>query len=375
MGKKVLIVATVDQHIRHFHLPLINKLVRENIEVHIASNGNEHFENVKKKFSLPFERHPFKRNNVKSLFLLIKIMRDEHYDIIHVNTPVGATIGRCATLLLGKNKPKIIYTAHGFHFFKGAPKKYWFIFFPVEYLLAKVTNVLITINEEDYSLAKKFFGFEKVFKVNGVGIDTKKFKEPTQIEYLSSRSKLGVNRSDFMLLYVAEISDRKNQRLLIEIINENIKYIPNLKLFLLGEGSLTKETQDLILNLKLSDNIKMTGYVNNVRDYLYATDLYVSTSKQEGLPVNLIEAICTGKRCLVTGCRGNIDLMKKYPKGEFVNIDSDIKKNFSSKLRSISELANKSQNYEQTEQNFGKEYDQQVIIDKIWDIYIDKLLN
>ncbi|MCD4997446.1 glycosyltransferase [Enterococcus gallinarum] len=373
MCKKILMVATVDQHIRHFHLPLIKKLSENGTEIHVAARGEEKFAKVSKKYSIPFERSPFKFNNIKSFFLLKKIIKKENYDVIHVNTPVGATIGRLAAISFLRKSPKIIYTAHGFHFFQGAPLSFWLIFFPIEYLLAKITDVILTMNREDTLIAKKFFGKEKIIQINGVGVDKKKFHKTTKQEYLSARKRLSIKDNDIVLLYVAEISERKNQRLIIDIMSDAVNNIPNLKLFLLGEGLLFPEIRELITEKHLNNEIIMTGYTTSVSEYLKAADIYISTSLQEGLPINIIEAMFTNIPCLVTGCRGNVDLIEGYSNGKIIALDQHVKENF---VQSLNEFVNKleiTNKFIETSNDEINKYDLEQVTNVLWKIYKNKL--
>jgi len=237
--KKALFVATVDIHIKSFHLPYLKLLKEMGYEVHVATNGDEQFPNCVKKYQICVERSPFKLRNIKAIKQLKKIINKEKYDMIHCHTPMGAVVTRIAAKQARKKyKTRVIYTAHGFHFYKGAPIKNWLIFYPIEKILATHTDDLITINKEDYNLAKSKFK-TKVHYVPGVGIDESKFDfEMTPKEIQELRKSLGLKKDDFVIIYPAELSFRKNQEWLIKTLEKLIKKNKEIHLLLPGKDSL-----------------------------------------------------------------------------------------------------------------------------------------
>ena len=185
--KKVLFVATVVKtHMMQFHIPYLKMFQEMGWETAVASrNDYENPEDCKipycdTYYDIPFERLPWKPKNIQSYKMLKKIIDEGSYDIIHCHTPVGAMIARLAALSARKKGTKVIYTAHGFHFFKGAPLVNWLLFYPAEWLLAPVTDVLITINKEDHARALKQLHAKRIEYVPGVGIHTEKFRELTR---------------------------------------------------------------------------------------------------------------------------------------------------------------------------------------------------
>ena len=198
--KKVLFTATVDSHIIQFHIPYLKWFKEQGYEVHVATNGDEKIEYCDVKHKIPFERNPIKINNIKAIFKLKKIIEEEKFDIIHCHTPMGGVVTRLAAINSRKKyNTKVIYTAHGFHFFKGAPLLNWMIYYPIEKILSNVTDCIITINKEDYELAKKKFNAKHIELVNGVGVNANKFtsKIPDQ-EKLKLRKNLEIKKDDFV---------------------------------------------------------------------------------------------------------------------------------------------------------------------------------
>lgn len=322
MKKRILIVATIDRHIEKFHLPYIKEFKKMGYEVHVATNGYKELENVDKKITIPIQRTPFSIKNIFSIFELRRIIKKNNYEIIHCHTPMGSVVTRLAAKYIKKgSRPFVVYTAHGFHFFKGASKVNWLIYYNIEKVLSKYTDLILTINNEDYRLAKEKF-YCNIEYVPGVGIDLSKFIPKTESLYVSNRKKIGILNSSFVITYVAELSNRKNQEVLISAMSRLCEKYDNLKLYLIGDGPNVEEYKKLVKQLNLEDNVIFSGYQSDVTKYLYASDMLVSSSKQEGLPVNILEGMSIGLPIVVSNCRGNIDLIKNGYNGLIVENDS-----------------------------------------------------
>lgn len=312
--KKILFVAHVDSHIRHFHLPYLKYFKEKGYEVHVATSNdeNEIFPYCDVKHTVCMERSPFKFNNIKALLQMKKILKEEHFEIIHCHTPMGGVISRLAAKKARKQGTKVFYTAHGFHFCRGGPKASWILYYPVEKYLSKFTDVLITINREDYELAKNKFHTKRVELVHGVGVDDEKFNEEPldETEKNELKKELGINDGDFVLMYVAELNNNKNQIMLIEAMKDIIRKIPNCKLCLVGKGVLYEKYKNEIKASGLENNIIMSGYRSDTPKLLKLADLCVATSKREGLPINLVEAALTGLPVLAYKNRGHVEIVK-----------------------------------------------------------------
>lgn len=319
--KKVLFTATVDSHIELFHVPFLKYFKDNGYEVHVATNGDNDIPFCDKKFKISFERSPFKLNNLKAIGQLKRVIDSENYDIIHTHTPMGSVVTRLASLKARKNGTRVIYTAHGFHFYKGAPLLNWLLFYPVEKILARYTDELITINKEDYNLAKNKFNVN-VYYVPGVGIDESKFDfEMTMEDKSNLRKSLGLSDDDFVMIYPAELSIRKNQEWLINSIKSLISVYPNIHLLLPGRDNLNGKIQALAKELNLEKNIHFLGFRSDIPQLLMISDIAISSSKQEGLPVNIMEAMYVGLPIIATDCRGNRDLVKDGINGYIVDIN------------------------------------------------------
>lgn len=334
--KKVLFTATVDSHILHFHLPYLKMFKEKGYEVHVATNTDDTIPFCDVKHKVSFERSPFKTNNLKAIKQMKKILLDNNFDIVHTHTPMGSVVTRLAyKKVRNKVNTRMIYTAHGFHFYKGAPLLNWLLFYPVEKYLSKYTDTLITINKEDYELAKKKFKkCRNVEYVPGVGIDEDKFNfTMTKSEKLELRKSLGLKENDFVLIYPARLDKNKNQGMLIESMAELIKKHKDIHLLLPGEDELNGYYQKMAKEKNVDKNVHFLGYRNDIPRLLKISNVAVSTSKREGLPINIIEAMYVGLPVVATNCRGNRDLIEDGKNGYLVGIDSiEI---FSSKLLNL----------------------------------------
>lgn len=319
--KKVLFTATVDSHIELFHLPYLKYFKEQGYEVHVATATNKSIPYCDKKIEIPFERSPFKLNNIKAIFALKKVIDKEKYTLIHTHTPMGSVITRIAAIQSRKkNKTKVMYTAHGFHFYTGAPVLNWILFYPVEKFLSKYTDTLILINKEDYYRAKKNFkNCLNIKYVRGIGLDEEKFNfQMTKKEKIEFRKKLGIKKDDFVMIYPAELSKRKNQEWLIKSLEKTLKENPNMHVLLPGRDNLNGKLQQMVKVLQLEEHIHFLGFTKEIPSLLKISDIAISTSKQEGLPVNIMEAMYEKLPIIATKCRGNKDLVKNNKNGYLI---------------------------------------------------------
>ena len=258
-------------------------------------------------------RSPLSKSNIKAYKQLVKIIRDEKIDYIHCNTPVGGILGRLA----GKkcNVKKVIYQAHGFHFYKGAPKKNWLLYYPVEKFLAHYTDALITINSEDFELAKnklKLRGGGKVYYVPGVGIDTAQFNDEENLRE-KKRTELNIPSDAFVLVSAGELNANKNNRVILSAL-EQLKQ-KNIHYVICGVGDLEVGLRKQVDNAGLQDNVHFLGYRNDVKELYAMADCFVMPSYREGLSRSIMEAMASGLPCIVSKIRGNTDLVEHGENG------------------------------------------------------------
>lgn len=372
--KKALFVATVDIHIKAFHLPYLKLLCDNGYDVHVATNGDEKFDNCKKKYKISIERNPFKVNNIKAIIQLKKIIEDEKYDLIHCHTPMGAVVTRLASKRARRKfGTKVFYTAHGFHFYKGAPLINWLLFYPIEWYLSKFTDTIITINKEDNELAKKKFikRCKNIKYVPGVGIDTKKFDiSMSNSDIIKTKQKLGIKKDDKILICVARLDKNKNQKFLIDCMDKLVKKYKNLHLLLVGRDELNDYYQSITKEKKLESYVHFLGNRDDVANLLYVSDIIVSSSKREGLPVNVIEAFSVGKAVVALDCRGMKDLVTES-NGFVIKNDENVIDNFCEKIELILSDEKLKESIEINNKESSKKYDVKNILklyDNIYDL-------
>ena len=309
--KKVLFVATVNRHIIGCHLPYLKWFKDQGYEVHVASRGTEKIEYCDKHFDIPFERFPLQISNIKAYKELKKIIKNNNYNIIHCHTPVGGVLARLAAIKARKKGTKVLYTAHGFHFYKGAPLLNWLIYYPIEKIMAHLTDCLITIVNEDYEFAKKHLKTSELKHINGIGVNTERFsKDITEEQKSKLRQELGIKDKDIVFSYVAELNKNKNQILLINTIEKVKKENKNIKLLLVGDGSYLKKYEKEVQKKNLHENVMLLGRRNDVPEILSITDIYMASSKREGLPLNIMEAMYSNVPVVSTNNRGHRELIQ-----------------------------------------------------------------
>ena len=333
MNKRVLMVATVPSMIGQFNMNNIHILQNLGYEVDVASDftdtsfwPGEKIENFKKElaalnvktFQLDFSRSMFKFNrHVRSYKETLELISERKYSFIHTHTPVASAIVRLAA---HKTKTKVIYTAHGFHFYNGAPLKNWIIFYPIEKYLSKYTDVLITINKEDYKRASEKFKAKKTIKIPGVGVDTWKFAI-CEVDRSKKRAELGVKDSDFLLLSVGELSERKNQKVVIDALHMMKKTgtIDNVVYLVVGKGNQGEELKKLVSEYGLEDHIKLLGFRTDIDELCKTVDCFVHPSIREGLGIAPLEAMAAGLPLISANVNGIKDYTEEGVSGCCVN--------------------------------------------------------
>lgn len=355
MPKKVLLCATVDYHFKAFHLPYMKWFNEQGWEVHIAANGDMDLPYVNKKFNIPIQRSPFQQLNLKAYGALKSIIDENKYDIIHCHTPMGGVLARLAAREARKDGTKVIYTAHGFHFCKGAPVINWLIYYPIEKILSRYTDCLLTINEEDYTRAYKGrFRAKRIEHVHGVGVNTEHFQPVDDTHKQEARIRLGYKPEDFLMFYAAEFNKNKNQQLLIHSLALIKDQIPHARLLLAGVGPLQQSCRDLTVRLGVEGMVDFLGYRGDIPELLPICDIAVASSLREGLPVNIMEAMACGLPIVASSNRGHSELVKETVNGFLIpNQDST---QFASRLIQLSESYSLRQQFGLESMNRVKKY-------------------
>ncbi len=312
---RILYVTTISLTMNSFFKPHIEMLVREGHHVDIACNCNDlgldkFYEELGCNFyQIDFSRSPLSTDNIKAYGQLKKVVENGNFDIVHCHTPNASVITRLVCRKFRKkNGLKVFYTAHGFHFYKGAPKLSWMVYYPVEKFCSRFTDKLITINKEDYELAKSKFKAKEVHYVPGVGVDLSRFKD-VQVDRIAKRREIGVPEEAFLLLSVGELNDNKNHQIVIKALaklnNLNVHYA------IAGVGDNRDYLLELAKKLGVSEQLHLLGYRNDIPELNHSSDVFCFPSLREGLSVSLIEVMACGLPVVCSRIRGNTDLIHK----------------------------------------------------------------
>jgi glycosyltransferase involved in cell wall biosynthesis len=305
-----------------FHLPYLAWFKKNGFETYVcARNDYENKEDClipycDKYYDLPFERSPFKLNNIKVYQELKKKIDSNEFDIIHCHTPMGGVLTRLAARGSRYGRTKVIYTAHGFHFYKGAPFLNWMLYYPIERWLARYTDVLITINKEDYTRARMTFKAQNIEHIPGVGINTKDFAQ-INVSKCEKRKKLGIPEEAFIVLSVGEVNENKNHEIVVRALSK-LKY-SNIYYVICGQGPLEDQLRNMSKQLGLEKQIKVIGHRNDVDEIYKVSDVFIFPSFREGLSVALMEAMSSGLPVVCSKIRGNTDLIIDGKGGYLVN--------------------------------------------------------
>lgn len=371
--KKVLFVATVVRlHINMFHKPFIKWFHDQGWQVDVAANNDyedksecviPYCDNF---HCLTFERSPLKRGNLQAYKQLKRLIEQEKYNIIHCHTPMGSVITRLADGTVRKQGTKVIYTAHGFHFYDGSPMVNWLVYYPIERILAHRTDLLVTMNQEDYKRAQKFKA-KRVAFVNGVGLDLNKFVASSQNEKSTVRKYLGLEKEDIFAISVAQLIKRKNHIVLIHAVAklQNSRF----HLFICGDGAQEAELKSEVERLGIQKQVHFLGFRKDVYKLCSAADLFLLASLQEGLPVAIMEAMACGLPIIASDIRGNIDLIDAG-KGGYLIHPTDID-GFTEAIRKVLTAPEEMKKMERYNLEKIKDYSTEQVVKQMADLYRD----
>lgn len=347
--KRVLMLASVASMIDQFNMPNIALLQKLGYEVDVACNfieGNtcsdERVAELKQKmqdmhvhcYQIDFARNiKHMGQNMRALRQVEGLMKQNGYAFCHCHSPIGGVVARIAG---HRTRTKVIYTAHGFHFYQGAPVMNWLVYYPVEKMLSRWTDVLITINHEDYKLAKKKFKMKKLTYVPGIGIDTQR-EGLSQKEKEEKRKELGIPQDAFLITNAAEFTPNKNQKTVIEAIEQ--LHNPNIYFVMCGIGEKKAELEQYVKEHGLEEHIRFVGFRNDLHEILQTSDCFVLSSFREGLSVALMEAMAEGLPVVCGRIRGNVDLIKDGKGGILVSPEN--KEDYEAAFRKLYEMKHK----------------------------------
>lgn len=319
--KRVLFVTTISGFLPQFEKNDVKLLKQMGCQIHYASNftnpiyafdKTELEKNEVALHQIDIEKSPAKINkNIKAIKQLIKIIDENDIDIVHCHNPMGGVAARIAARA-GKRKPKVIYTAHGFHFYKGAPMMNWLLFYTAERFLARYTDIIVTINREDYIRAKKFRLKKngEVYLIHSVGVDKEKFAPRPELRE-TKRAELGIPADAFHIVTAAELNENKNQKLVIEAVaalkNKSKIHADkayNIYYTICGKGPNEDKLRELIKAYGLENNVSLLGYRTDMDEILQTADVFAFPSIREGLGVAAIEALMCNVPLIAADNRG-----------------------------------------------------------------------
>ena len=333
--KRMLMLTHMGQMIAQFNKNNIEILLGMGVQVHLAGNFSSpentmtpeqlsNFCSEMQEKGVYVHQIDFERGigTVKSNRLVWRELTDLcsefNFDYIHCQSPLGGAMGR---LIGRKFDIPVIYTTHGFHFFKGSPKRNWVLFYPIEKYLARYTDTIVTINSEDYEVAKKFVGSDNAYKIPGVGIDYdgihERAKQAVRSEVLGS---LDIPATAKVLISVGELSDRKNQIVVLKAL-ARIKD-PNVYYIMCGIGANKQKYVDFVKNNGLENNVRILGYRNDVPELYGSSDVCLFPSKREGLGLAGLEAMASGLPVISSNVNGIMEYMQDGVTGRTCSPDN-----------------------------------------------------
>ena len=333
--KRALVLASVASMIDQFNMPNIRLMKEMGYEVDVATNflkgstcSDEKIAALKKSlkemnvrcFQIDFSRNVLNiGENIKAYKQAKKIIDENNYALIHSHSPIGGFLSRIAARKARKNGTKMIYTAHGFHFFKGAPLMNWLIFYPIERISSRWTDVLVTITHEDYQLAQKKMYAKEVVYVPGVGINTALFapKEEDDTINVRKREEFGFSQDDTVMLSVGELNKNKNHEIVLRAMAQFGR--KDLHYVVAGRGDLKVYLEELAKELGVSGQLHLLGFRTDVKELFKMADFFAHPSFREGLSVAVMEAMANGLPVICTKIRGNTDLIEDNKGGYLFN--------------------------------------------------------
>jgi len=308
MRKKILYCASTASHIENFHLPYLQYFYEIGWQVDVAVARAAKIPYANNVIALPLEKSLLTASNLRAAYNVKRLLDKNEYDIISIHTTLAGAVVRLAVHLSGKCSSKVVYTSHGYFFNEEDGLSKW-SYLCVEKLLASVTDVLMVMNRTDYRLAKQHRLSKNIVSIPGMGLDLYKFSKARGKDRESLRVAAGYNSDDFLIIYAAEMSKRKNQGELIRTFAEVAAQKPILKLLLAGDGALKDEYVELARKSGYGERINFMGQVSDMALLYGMCDLAVSTSRSEGLPFNVMEAMACGLPVVASRIKGHIDLL------------------------------------------------------------------
>ena len=324
MAKRILVTST-DLMMVQFLVPHVINLSMNGYEVEIAcSNVGNRINEIKEKLKgyvkkihiVRLRRSPVAPINFVGYCDMKKVIKSGKYDLIWTNEPVMGIVTRLASQGVRKSGTKVMYMTHGFHFYTGAPKKNWIIFYSIEQWASRLCDIIVTVNREDYQRAKKMHA-KSVKYIHGIGINPDRLSKDQTATNI--RQELNLNPDDFLVISVGELNENKNHQVIIKAVGK-LKD-PQIHYIICGKGDQLEKLKDLANELGILDNVHFLGYRMDVLDICKQADLFVFPSHREGLPIAPLEAMFCGLPLVTSNIRGPVDFMKEGKTGYLCSPD------------------------------------------------------
>lgn len=316
--KKILFVASRLSHITNFHLPYIEELHRKRHRIHVMGEGEvSEIPFAEKIHRLSFDKKISSLRNIRTIRSTAEILQKERYDLIITNSTLAGFIVRMAKKRVRGGR--LIHISHGYLFSEDTPPLKKALYLEAERLCKGQTDLLLVMNQEDLRLAKKHRLADRIAFIRGMGIpkiDVSSFDSGKQI-----RKRYGCSPEDFLAVYPAELSKRKNHAFLIDHLAEQLAKNPQIRMIFPGDGDLKEFYQQQLKGTKIEKNIIFPGYVREIKELIHACDLAISSAKSEGLPFNIMEAMCLGVPVLASRVKGHVDLIEDGENGRLFSLD------------------------------------------------------
>jgi len=320
-----LLVANVaKEHVLKFHIPTIRMLKDKGWQVDVACSGDDEIPYCDAHYRMSYKRSPFNLALFRGIRELMQIVNRGDYDIVYCHTPVGGLAARIASVKARKSGTKVIYFAHGFHFFKGASKLNWLLYYPMEKFLSWMTDSLILINEEDHTIAREKFRSCKTYLLNGIGIDARRFvitdRQAIRKQY---REEMQIPEDATVLVYLAELLPNKNQTFLMRALKKVLETHQNVYLVLAGFDHCNGEFKTYASQIGVADHVRFLGWREDVANLYAMADICTASSIREGFGLNLVEAMFCGLPVVATVNRGHSTIIRDGENGFLVPLDDE----------------------------------------------------
>lgn len=323
---RILLVASDSKgHVLKFHVPTIKLLTESGWHVDVACAGEDPVPYCVQQFTISYKRSPFNLALFKGIRELKKVIDNGRYDIVYCHTPVGAMAARLASVMARKNGTKVIYMAHGFHFYTGAPVINWLLFYPVEKALSYITDSIILINQEDFQRSKEKLRHKgKSYLLNGIGIELSRFqmgnKQDIRKEY---RDEFDIPQDAAVLVYIADLVPNKNQKMLMRVLKNLLEKGQKSYLVLVGIGDAVGDYVDYAKKLGIENYIRFLGWRNDVEMIYAMADICTASSIREGFGINVVEAMASGIPVVATDNRGHRTINENGQNGFLIPIGDE----------------------------------------------------